>query len=93
MVCVMELPAAIKDVGCERCPVCQRQRQIGARQHHIVAPRRSARPAEDQIGPRQVDESKLGQFAPCHEAEIRAAIVGLPGDSRRETEAGEAARE
>ena len=89
----MELAAAVKGIGGQRRPVGQRQGQVGAGQHHIVAARRTAEAVEDEVGSRQVEGAKLWQAAAGDEGKVRAAIVGLPGDSPRETEAGEAARQ
>src|ERR1039458_6676353 len=83
---VVELSAAIKGVGRQRQPVRQGNGQVGACQNHITAARRATGPAEDKIGSRQVEGSKLRLCAPRHQHEIRAAVGGLPSDSRRETE-------
>ena len=91
---VVKMAAAIEGVGCHRRPVRQWQCHVGAGQYHVIAAGRSAGPTEDQIGSRSVEGRKL-RFpapAPCHQGEIRAAVVGLPGYGRRESEAAEVAR-
>src|ERR1035438_6034363 len=90
---VMELAIAIKGVGDQGGPVRQRDGQVGACQNHIVAARRAAEAVEDQIGSHQVEGAKLRFRAADQQAEIRAAVVGLPAYGEGKPETGKAAGE
>jgi len=78
------MSADIKDIGDQRRPVVQRQGQVGAGQHHIVAARRTAEAVEDEVGSRQVEGAKLWFRAADQQGEIRAAIAGQPTHGRRQ---------